>query len=222
MKSILDKIIALKGVHHACIYLSGDVLATSFPEDKKEGISNATRAIEQMFSALQVIGKAHNEVYFSMRERLLIAYLFDDDCLVVLLTDIKINQPLIHMGVKSASVKIKALLSKPKQPLAQAIPLPIKEISRSQVAQIPPPPPQKTETVVITSEMQAVMDRYKDLLMDYLGPAAIFVLDDGVAQWKQQYIPAENTLLNLAEILGLELNSGDERNDFMEKAKGFL
>jgi len=209
MKSILDKIVALKGVHHACIYLNGDVLATSFPKDKEEGISNATRTIEQMFSALQVIGKAHNEVYFSMPERLLIAYLFDDDCLVVLLTDIKINQPLIHMGVKSASVKIKALLSKPKQS-PQLIPLPTQEI------------PQKTKTVIITSEMQGVMDRYKELLMDYLGPAAIFVFDDGMTQWKKQYTPAEKTLINLAEILSLELNSGDERDDFMEKAKGSL
>ena len=222
MKSILDKIVALKGVHHACIYLSGDVLVTSFPEDKEEGISNATRAIEQMFSALQVIGKAHNEVYFSMRERLLIAYLFDNDCLVVLLTDIKINQPLIHMGVKSASVKIKVLLSKPKQPLPQAIPLPIQDIPQAQLAQVPVPPLQKAKTIIITSEVQHVMDQYKELLMDYLGPAAIFVFNDGVTQWQEQYIPADGTLLNLGEILGLELNSGDERNDFMEKAKGFL
>jgi predicted regulator of Ras-like GTPase activity (Roadblock/LC7/MglB family) len=219
MKSILDKIVALKGVQHACIYLSGEVLVTSFPEDKEEGISNAARVIEQMFSALQMIGKAHNEVYFSMRERLLIAYLFDDDCLVVLLTDIKINQPLIHMGVKSASVKIKVLLSKPKQPLPQEIPLPTPDIPQPQV---PAPSLQKAKTIIITSEVQHIMDQYKELLMDYLGPAAIFVFNDAVTQWEEQYIPANGTLLNLGEILGLELNSGDERNDFMEKVKGFL
>jgi predicted regulator of Ras-like GTPase activity (Roadblock/LC7/MglB family) len=220
MKSILEKIVALRGVHYACIYQSGDVLATSFPEEKEEGISNATRAIEQMFFALQVIGKAHNEVYFSMPERLLIAYLLDDDCLVVLLTDVKINQPLIHMGVKSASIKIKALLSKLQQLPPKEIPSLIQEAPELQAKQVSVSPPQKT--IIINSEMQRVMDQYKELLMDYLGPAATFVFDDGVVEWKEHSIPAEDTLINLAEILGLELNSGDERNDFMEKAKGSL
>ena len=234
MKSILEKIVALRGVHYACICKSGEVLASTFPESNDEGIATATQAIEQLFSALQAIGKAHNEVYFSLGEMQLIGYLFDDEHLVVLLADSKINLPLIHMGVKSASVKIKALSSRQELPQAVAVapvvettapPPPI--VQPSVVADIPlsrpsPPPQEMPITVTISPEVQNVMDNFKELLIDYLGPAAIFVFDDGVDTWREKYMPTENTLIHLAEILAVELNAGDERNDFIEKARKFL
>jgi len=223
MKSILEKIVALRGVHYACIYQDGEVLISTFPDSNEEGVSDAAQAIEQIFSALQAIGQAHNEVYLTIGDMLLIAYLFDDEHLVMLLTDSKINIPLIHMGVKSASVKIKALLStQPPLPLAieEEIPAPIiaPVISEVPVQEVPIQPP----PAVISLAVQAIMDHFEELLIDYLGPAAVFVLEDGVDLWREKYIPSEDTLINLAEILALELNPGDERNDFMAKAKGYL
>lgn len=225
MKSILEKIVALRGVRQACVYQNGDMQVSTFPKDKEEGISNATQAIEQMFSALLAIEKAHNEVYFSMQDSLLIGYLFDDDYLIILHTESKLNLPLIHMGVKSAFVKIKALSSQ-QEHIATPSPLPVEEI-------IPPPPlveeqnqstarPEVAKKITITAYMHAVMGNLKTLLIDYLGPAAVFVFDDGVNEWREQHIPSEDTLINLIEILALELNAGDEYNEFVIKAKGFL
>ena len=71
-------------------------------------------------------------------------------------------------------------------------------------------------------EVQEVMDNLKELLVDYLGPAAVFVFDDGVDDWKDQGDASESRLLNLVAILSLELNEGDERNEFIDKAKGYL
>lgn len=227
MKSILKKIVALRGVHYACIYKNDEVLASTFPESNEDGIATVTQAIEQMFSALQSIGKAHNEVYFSLGEMQLIGYIFHDDYLVVLLTDSKINLPLVHMGVKSASVKIRALSSTEK-PLQTPVVAPVVEMTAPAVvvtADIPQtPPPQETIQAVarISPVLQSVMDNFKELLIDYLGPAAIFVFDDGVDTWREKYVPTEDTLIHLAEILALELNAGDERNEFIEKSKEFF
>ncbi|MCK5917438.1 MAG: hypothetical protein KAG34_03385 [Cocleimonas sp.] len=221
MKSILNKIVALRGVHYACICKSGEVLASTFPESNEDGIATVTQAIEQMFSALQAIDKAHNEVYFLLGEMQLIGYIFYDDYLVILLTNSKINLPLIHMGVKSASVKIKTLsstnqpLQTPVAPIAKATVLPA-DIPRTV-------PHQEAQAVAAVSPaVQAVMDNFSELLIDYLGPAAVFVFDDAVDQWREKYMPTAETLINLAEILALDLNAGDERNDFIAKAKGYL
>ncbi len=224
MKSILENIVALRGVHYACIYQDGEVLISTFPDSNGEGVSDAAQAVEQIFSALEAIGQAHNEVYLTIGDMLLIAYLFDEH-LVMLLTDSKINIPLIHMGVKSASVKIKALSSAqlaPSLAIKEEIPDPIiapvmQEAPVQEVLIQPSPPP-----ATISLAVQGVMDHFEELLIDYLGPAAVFVLEDGVDLWREKYIPSEDTLINLAEILALELNPGDERNDFMAKAKGYL
>ncbi|MCK5813894.1 MAG: hypothetical protein KAH03_06535 [Cocleimonas sp.] len=224
MKSILENIVALRGVHYACIYQSGEVLASTFPNSNEEGISNAAQAVEQIFSALEAIGQAHNEVYLTMGEMLLISYLFDDEYLVMLLTDSKINFPLIHMGVKSASVKIKTISSEQAQ-TTQPIPQPIEKASPPEVItpEIQKILPQEVPApVAISLAVRAVMDSFEELLIDYLGPAAVFVFEDGVDLWRKKYMPTEETLINLAEILALELNPGDERNDFMAKAKGYL
>ncbi|HFC92363.1 MAG TPA: hypothetical protein ENJ51_06070 [Leucothrix mucor] len=227
MKSILKKIVALRGVHYACIYNADKILASTFPESNEEGIATVTQAIEQMFSALQAIGKAHNEVYFSLGEMQLIGYLFHDEHLVVLLTDSKINLPLIHMGVKSASVKIRALLSIEKSlqtPVVASVvetsPPPAKVTTA--IPQTPPPQETVQTVATISPTLQSVMNNFKELLIDYLGPAAIFVFDDGVDRWREKYVPTEDTLIHLAEILALELNAGDEHNEFIEKSKAFL
>ena len=219
MKSILENIVALAGVHYACIYQGGEVQASTFPNDNKEGISNVTQAVEQIFSALQAIGQAHNEVYISIGDMLLIAYLLDDEFLVMLLTDSKINFPLIHMGVKSASIKIRALLSKQTIPSTSYSETIEEEVS---VSSIISPTILEVPPATVSLAVQSIMDSFEELLIDYLGPAAILVFEDAVDQWREHYIPTEETLINLAEILALELNPGDERNDFMTKVKGYL
>ena len=156
---------------------------------------------------------------------LLIAYLFDDENLVMLLTDSKLNFPLIHMGVKSASVKIKAFSPTQNQTPLPFIPPPSPPppIEEETPAQIITPEIQEEPTpVTLTLVVQDIMDSFEKLLIDYLGPAAVFVFEDGVDLWREKYIPTEDTLINLAEILALELNPGDERNDFIAKAKGYL
>ena len=222
MRSILEKIVALRGGYYGCIYQEGEVVETTFPTVNEEGISIVTQAVEQMFTALQAIDKQHNEVYFSMGDKQLIAYFFEDEYLVVLYTENKINLPLIHMGVKSAFVKIKALSLKQPTQSAKITPPSVEAVSPPLVQEISPPVPEVPAPHIMSVEVQEVMDNLKELLVDYLGPAAVFVFDDGVDDWKDQGDASESRLLNLVAILSLELNEGDERNEFIDKAKGYL
>ena len=50
MKSIVNSISNLKGVHYACIYQNGKQLASTFPEDEAS-LARAHEIIDQIFTA---------------------------------------------------------------------------------------------------------------------------------------------------------------------------
>ena len=109
-EQIVGNISGLRGVLYASLYKDGKQLASSFPDEQNESIIKTAEIIEQAFSALESIQKSHSEMYFSVDGKYLAVYKLHEAHFAILLTEKKINFPLIHMGIKSASEKIRHIL----------------------------------------------------------------------------------------------------------------
>ena len=228
MKNILKSIVVLSGVHHACIYQNGEIPASTFPDEKTADLKNTGQMIEQIFSALKAIGKSHNEAYFSTNDKFLAAYVIENCCIVLLLTEKKINFPLVHMGVQSAAARIKTLLVREEATKRQQTALkphflsaPIPSIPEL-IIEKPKPEPVKAAPQAINQTIRPYMEQLLDLLMDDLGPAASFVFEDCVEAWQQQYTSEKKTLIHLAKILTDELDTKAEKKTFLKKAGRIL
>lgn len=200
MDSILKGISTLRGVHHACIYQEGKEPVSDFPQDMKGAMTLSHDLIDQIFSALTSIGKSHNEIYFSIGDKFLVAYLMHETVIAILLTDKQINFPLVNMGIKSAATKIQRKIKEEQQ---QKI--------ASQSAEPGKPPP-------TNAEFQPLLDDLSTILKGYLGPAAIFVFEDDVNRWKKSYEQTVENLPNLVEIIQRELDPDKEQKPFTEQA----
>lgn len=215
MNQVVANISALRGVHYACLYKDGEQLASTFPDDQQASIIQTAEIVEQAFSALEAIQKSHNEMYFSVEDKYLAVFRLHDSHIAVLLTEKKINFPLIHMGIKSASEKIRHILEEEKkqQALAEAQ-------ARLQAQAQTANTSESTALVVPTdSSIVKILDQYAAVLTSFLGPAARFVVDDCVDQWKQKYVQSEENLGHLVELIQEELDTDDEKDRFAQQIK---
>jgi predicted regulator of Ras-like GTPase activity (Roadblock/LC7/MglB family) len=203
MEKILQSINRLKGVNHACLFKGEAMLGSTFPAEKQPAIEASMEIIEQIFSALQAIGKKHDELYFSMGNKYLASYWMDNAYIAILLTEKKINLPMLHMGIRSASKKLNALET-PSSPKQQ---IPTKPLKTSQSQ-----PP----------EHQQVIEQLKPLLTEYLGPAASVICSDAVLKWQETYLPNRSNLPYLIEIVQQEIEDENDRQKFSLKVKKIL
>jgi predicted regulator of Ras-like GTPase activity (Roadblock/LC7/MglB family) len=210
MENILTAINKLNGVHHVCLYRDEKDLLSTFPDDQ-HGIESMAQMIDQVFTALQSIDKSHNEIYFSVEDKLLAAYLMYDSYIAILLTDKKINFPLIHMGIRSATAKLKrhlALNTKAVPPPIISQAAPIAKPARP-VAAAPSASP-------VDTELDSIMEKLTTELINYFGPAAKFVFEDAVIQWETKYVRNRNNIPELSEILQEELDTPAEKRAFSQ------
>lgn len=215
MENILTNINKLNGVHHVCIYRDGNDVLSTFPDDH-HNIESMAQMVEQVFSALQAINKSHDELYFSVEDKLLAAYLMHDSYIAILLTEKKINFPLIHMGIRSASAKIKRYLAlQPKAIISEAEELK-KEVPK--VAQEKVEEGSSNADISISKDPQLdyVLDQILTELINYFGPAAKFVLEDTQIQWETKYVKNLNNIPELGEILQEELDTAEEKRAFSQ------
>jgi len=206
MESILKGIALLRGVHHACIYQEGKDPVSTFPDDMSDSMTLSHDLIDQIFSALKAIDKSHNEIYFSIGDKFLVGYLVQETCIIILLTDKKINFPLVNMGVKSASTKIQRK---------------IKEEQEEKIASLSPQG-ETDQSPPTDADFQPVLDQLSEILKTYLGPAAIFVFEDDVTKWKKTYLQTRENLPNLVEIVQQELDPKTEQKEFAQQAQAVL
>ncbi len=199
MKSIVNSISNLKGVHYACIYHNGKQLASTFPEDEAS-LARAHEIIDQIFSALLSIKRSYNEIYFSFGDNFLAAFLMHDNHIALLLTEKKINFPLINMGVKSASTKIR--LKSEAEKLRYSATL--SSISH----------PASVSNSGINPDIEPILEKLSTKMVYFLGPAAPLVLEDCLKQWKEKYIQSKENLPHLIELIQKELDSEGEKNEF--------
>ncbi|MCK5726698.1 MAG: hypothetical protein KAH22_07740 [Thiotrichaceae bacterium] len=208
---MLDRIIAnilrLRGVHSASIHKNGETLATSFDHSTQAQLKEAIEIFEQIFSGLEAIGKTHNEVYFSLEDNYIAAFRMYNDHYAILLMEKKVNFPLIKIGLKSASEKIKRqiLQDKADQQKQQAIAAP------EQTAQ-------KTNAVAQTSaEITPILEQYSTVLTLFMGPAAHFVVEDCATEWKKKYLQSTSNLEYLLALIQDELSSEEEKERFIQQ-----
>ncbi len=214
LEQIVTNISGLRGVHYACLFKDGEQLASSFPDGKNESIIQTAEIIEQAFSALESIQKTHNEMYFSVENQYLAAFRLHDSYYAILLTEKKINFPLIHMGIKSASEKIRHVLEeeKKKQALIEA---------QAQVLEATPVIEATSMALVVPTESSIldILDQYSAVLTSFLGPAARFVVEDCADQWKQKYVQNKENLGFLVELIQEELDTDEEKAKFAQQLK---
>ncbi|RTZ62529.1 MAG: hypothetical protein DSZ29_08115 [Aquificaceae bacterium] len=214
MQTIISDITILRGIHHACFYKEGKVLATTFPAERQNAIALSCETIHKLFSTLGDRQKSHNELYFYLDDFLIIAYRIDENTLVVLSTDTNANHALAQMGVKSAIAKIEKL---PPVVAPQNMQTSIKKKPEKLVVSM-----STTEHIIIKPIPNTLFTQLKELLIDYLGPAATFIFKDHYTQWSKTHSVSMENITVLINMLVTELDSDDERADFLKKAKNLL
>lgn len=107
METILKALSSLKGIQYAYFSDLNGNRYSNFPEDDQSKMDNVRDTMEQLFAALEAIDKNHNETYWVLDEHMLVSFNVSGIGIFILLTERKINFPLIAMGIKSASAKIK-------------------------------------------------------------------------------------------------------------------
>ena len=209
MKNILKNIALLRGVNHVCIYQEGKEPVSNFPEEFNESMTLSHDLIDQVFSALKAIDKSHNEIYFSIGDKFLVAYLLDETCIALLLTEKKINFPLLNMGIKSASMKVKRI---------------IKDEAQNEIAQQQAPVQQVSieQNISGDTELQAILAKLSEILKQFLGPAAVFVFEDDVVKWGKTYVQSRENLPHLVEIIKTELDPKTEQTMFLQQAEAII
>lgn len=220
MEQIVNSISRLKGVYHASIYKDGEQLASTFDEDQYDSMLDSADVISQIFSALEAIEQSHNEIFFSIGKHYLAAYLLNDDYIVLLLTEKKINFPLINMGIKSAAGKIahKAKSQQLVQERMREEEL-AKEQAKKQEREDATKETATIDEIPTNTTLQPIFDALASILVEHLGPAAQFVIDDSVALWKSKYLQNADNLSHLVEFIQQELDSDSEKEQFSREAK---
>ena len=204
MKTILKNISILRGVHHVCIYQQGKAPVSNFPDDLNESMFLSYKLIDQIFSAVKAIGKSHNEIYFSIGDKFLVAYLMHETCIALLLTDKKINFPLLNMGIKSAKMKIQRILKE-----QQKVASPVSQQALKQV-------------LSTDKELQRSLRQLLKILKQYLGPAAVFVFEENIKKWSKTYVQRYDNLPHLLEIMKKDLDPNTEQQEFMRQARAII
>ena len=217
MDSVLKSIKALNGVFEVCIYRETRVLGTTFPKNQRAAISASVPMLEQIFAALATIQQQHDELYIEVEDKLLVAYRLVDCCTVLLLTEKKVNFPLIHMGVKSAASKLRAMVQETlNPPPATSVNTASRYESRSR---------SKASTarqLPTSSSLQAVLDQWRILLFDYFGPVAELLLNDALYSWRQSTDGEYQHLSRLLNLLLAEFDSPTEMQAFRKQARAAM
>ncbi len=213
MENILTTISELKGVHHACLYHEGDDLLSTFPENEHD-ITALGQKMEQIFFALQAIDKSHDEIYFSIDDKFVVAYYMFDSYIAILLTDKKINFPLVHMGIRSASSKIKrhvVLHSENTNFYAE-------QQASSESIKVVPETNKNNPTLdfPVDPELSNLLSKLLEELTDYFGPAAKFVYEDAMIQWETKYVKSRDNIPELGDILLDEFETPEEKDAFLQ------
>jgi len=208
MQDIVQTLCALAGVRHAGIYKNSELISSNFPDTNTAAMTNSSHVVSQIFSALESVNKSHNELYFGIESGYLAAFKLQEGHVALLLTDKKINVPMISMAIKAASQTIKQQAKEAREEQNRLIALsePSTVIESDQ------------DIVPVEESLRPIFDRYTRLLATYLGPAASVIVDDAIDEWKKTYQQTPNNLPYLVAILGEELETEKERQQFSAKA----
>ena len=206
MDSVLKTIQALNGVYDVCIYHDAGILGSTFTDEKNHPINAAIPIVEQIFSALETIAQQHDELYIHVGDKLLVVYRFIDCCSFLLLTDKKVNFPLINMGVKSAVGKLRSLKLATNHAATKS----------SAVSSTPQPLSIPSATIL------PILEQWRNLLFDYFGPVAPLIFNDALYVWQRSTKADYDHLPQLLQLITAEFDSAREKSAFQKQAKAAM
>lgn len=209
MLETVETLCKLAGVREAGIYKNTQLIVTNFSQQHLTAMTSSSDVINQVFFALESVNKTHNELYFAVNSGYLAAFRLHGGHVALLLTDKKLNFPMLSMAIKSASETLKQQANDEQLALDR---LKLSEASKLESEQ----------TVPTEESLTPVFDRYTQLLNSYLGPAAPIVVNDAVNTWKQTYLQAPANIPYLIALLAKELDSPKEQQAFSAKAAGVV
>ncbi|PID46461.1 MAG: hypothetical protein CSB47_03955 [Proteobacteria bacterium] len=208
MQTVVDTLCSLAGVRYAGIYQDGEPLGSNFPESQQAAMMNSSGIMSQIFFALDSVQKTHDELYFGVEGGYLAAFCLDKGRVALLLTDRKVNFPMISMAVKSASETIKHQLAT-KQPEQSH-----QQFSTTPDAQTATP----TAAPPVEDSLQSIIEQYTHILTDLIGSSAHVMVDEAVTRWKKTYVQTPDNLPYLLMILKETLESDQDKEAFMARA----
>lgn len=200
----LTGIRALKGVHEVCVYHRQSLAASTFPEAQSAMLLPALQMVEQTFDAAESVGHPYEELYLLLEDSMLVLYQVEQACIIMLLTDKKVNIPLIHMGVKALAGKWLEMLANPAPAVSEPVPQ--------------PDTAKPDRPVKATPNTQRVLSELQVLLVNYLGPAGRWVFEDAVAEWQN----SSGDLHRLTTLLLTEFDSETEKALFQQQASALI
>jgi predicted regulator of Ras-like GTPase activity (Roadblock/LC7/MglB family) len=210
MQAIVDSLCALKGVRHAAIYKQGELTHSNLTVAQQASLIKSSAVILQVFTAAEAIGKTHNEIFIGVKSGYLAGFKLHTGYVVLLLTEKKINFPMMSMGVKSASETIKQLLHEEQLELDRLARLSVGKTSIVKSSDL---------SILPTEEsLRPAFDSYTKILTGFIGPAAEILVEEAVETWKQTYVQRAENLPYLLALLEAELDSPQERHAFATKA----
>jgi len=189
MQEIVRSLSALKGVRHAAIYKQGVLTHEDLTAAQEASLISSSLIISQIFSAAKAIGKSHNEVFIGVNSGYLAGFQLSDNCVALLVTEKKINFPMMSVGVKSAAEMLRQLVKEEQSE------------------------PDNNDA------LRPVFDRYAYLLTDFLGPVAPIIVDDAVDAWKKTYVQSPQNLPHLLALIAAEMDSPKEQASFLAQAE---
>ncbi|MGB1310145.1 MAG: hypothetical protein ACPG47_02995 [Leucothrix sp.] len=207
MQAIVETLTALSGVRQVGVYKNGAIISSNFSDELQDAMASSSEVIAQVFLALESVEKTHNEVFVGINSGYLAGFRLFGGHVILLLTDKKINLPMISMGIKSASEMLKQQSAEAMQLIAA---------QQNQAAGLP------QETMVTEPTHEAivpVIHQYIYILTEFLGPAASVVVADAVEQWKRDYDQRPNNLTYLLASLENQLDTDKEKQLFKAKAE---
>ena len=201
MQDIVETLTALSGVRHVGIYKNGEVVSTNFTPDHQQAMLDSSEIVTQIFLALEAVEKTHNEIFIGIDSGYLAGFRLFGGHAALLLTDKKINFPMVSMGIKSASERLKQQIEEVQQAQARQ-----NYLMSTEVVAVAVDPTDET--------LFPVIEQYVYILTAFLGPAARVVVDDVVEQWKGTYVQSTSNLTYLVSMLENELETDNEKQLF--------
>lgn len=211
MEKVLKDLERLGGIHHSCLVKGDELLVSTFPEVLHDNIAGACRIVSQIFMAIEGIEGNHREVFIELEENLMIGYLFSEECILVLLTEKDVNLALINTSVRSAVPTLKRELD-PKYAKSAAESVPTVQAAPASVTSA------AGDGTLSEAAMMAVASKLKNVLTEYVGPAAGLVFDDAYINWKTTHGLSKNKIAELIKMLAVEIDDKEDRSSFLQKA----
>lgn len=200
---------ALKGVDAVCLYQQQHIIASTFSAEQSVLLLPVLQMIEQTFDAAEAINHPYEELYLVLENHMLVIYPLEQQYFILLLTDKKVNIPLIHLSIKALVGKsLDTLAANPQSTNPQANPAPAIKTN----AEV------KSKPLRIDAQLQKQLDALKELLVHYLGPAGRWVFEDAVSEWQS----IDGSISQLIPLLLSEFDSEQEKAQFQQRANALI